>query len=58
MYFKEHGTPHFHAQYGKEHAVFDIEKIERMAGRFPKKGEQLVVDWAGKHQKDCSKTGN
>ncbi len=51
MYWNEHAPPHFHAQYGKFKASFDIETSEKMKGRFPIAGERLVKEWARQYKK-------
>ena len=52
MYFDEHNPPHFHAQYGKYSASFNIKTGQKMEGKFPKSGERIVNDWAGLNRKD------
>ena len=52
MYFNEHNPPHFHAQYGKFNAVFDIETGIKTKGEFPKIGERIVTKWAKQYKKD------
>ena len=32
-----HHTPHFHAYYQEEVGIYDIERIERLAGSFPRR---------------------
>lgn len=52
MYFKEHGTPHFHALYAEYNGVFNIESIEMIEGDLPKRAQNLVKEWAEIYQKD------
>jgi len=52
MYFKEHGTPHFHALYAEYNCVFNIESFEMIEGDLPKRARNLVKEWAGIYQKD------
>ncbi len=35
MYFREHGTPHFHAVYGEHSGVFAIDTLELIEGALP-----------------------
>ncbi len=41
-----HHTPHFHAYYQDQVAIFAIERIERIAGSLPRRQERLVLAWA------------
>ena len=50
MYYREHGCPHFHAQYGKHNAVFDINTGGKITGKFPKLGEKIVQKWARQYR--------
>ena len=51
MYFKDteqHHTPHFHASYGGQKAVFDLNG-NILAGNFPPKQTKYVVAWSDIH---------
>lgn len=51
MFFKEeHGTPHFHARYGGQIAVFTVGPPALIAGDLPRRAQRLVVNWARLHQ--------
>lgn len=52
MYFREHGTPHFHALYAEFNGVFDIETLEMPEGDLPARAQRLVREWAKRHQSD------
>ena len=52
MYWREHGPPHFHAQYGQFDAVFSIETGGKIAGKFPKKGQAIIEGWARQYKKE------
>jgi len=43
MFFKEHGTAHFHARYGGKIAVYTIEPLEAVRGQLS--GARTV--WSG-----------
>jgi hypothetical protein len=48
MYYaddKRHHTPHIHAEYGNDKAVFGIADGKLLAGEFPKRQTRLVVAW-------------
>lgn len=53
MYFDEpqhEGRPHFHATYGDDEASFDIDTLELIAGRLPRRAQRLVTEWAKEHR--------
>lgn len=61
MYFEAlepHHTPHFHAYYQEEVAVYQITPIELLAGSLPKRQQRLVEAWAELHQQDPSRIGS
>lgn len=43
-------TPHFHAYYQDEVAVYGIDPVELIAGELPKRQHRLVEAWAELHQ--------
>ena len=47
-----HHTPHFHAYYQEHVAIYDIAKIELLAGEMPRRQERLVLAWAELHQEE------
>lgn len=47
---RHEGRAHFHAAYGEDDAVFDIESLELIAGKLPRRARKLVVEWARAHQ--------
>lgn len=48
----QHHTPHFHAYYQENTAVFSIDPVELVAGIFPKKQQRLVEAWAELHKNE------
>lgn len=46
----QHNTPHFHAYYQNDVAVFSIEDIELIAGSIPKRQQHFVETWAELHK--------
>jgi hypothetical protein len=52
MYFREHGTPHFHAIYNEYNGVFDIETLEMIEGDLPGRAQQMIQEWAQRYQTD------
>lgn len=50
MYFREHGIPHFHAEYGEYTSVFSIDSLKQIEGKLPRRAEGLVREWASQNQ--------
>ena len=48
----QHHTPHFHAYYGDEVAIFSFSPIELIAGSLPRRQQRLVEAWAELHQEE------
>jgi hypothetical protein len=44
MYYKEHASPHFHAEYGDFEVTIEIES-GIVSGRFPRRALNLVLEW-------------
>lgn len=49
---EQHHTPHFHAYYQDEAAVFSIQPVELIAGNLSRKQKRLVEAWAELHDKE------
>ena len=47
---KQHHTPHIHAQYQDDNAVFDIKSGEIITGSIPNKCRKLVQAWIEIHK--------
>ena len=53
MYWKTgapHHSPHFHAYYQGEVAIYGVEPVELLAGSLPRRQRRLVEAWAELHQ--------
>jgi hypothetical protein len=48
----QHHTPHFHAYYQDDAAIFSIEPIEMARGMLPRRQCRLVEAWAELHQQE------
>lgn len=48
----KHNKLHFHAYYQGFEIVIDIQKVEVLTGKFPKKQFRLILAWAELHQKE------
>ena len=46
----QHHTPHFHAYYQEEIAVYGINPVELISGSLPKRQQRMVEAWAELHQ--------
>jgi hypothetical protein len=49
---ERHHTPHFHAYYQDDVAVFSMEPIDLIAGSLPRRQRRLVEAWAELHQEE------
>lgn len=54
MFFKpkEHDPSHIHALYGEYVGIFDLQSMKMTEGDLPRKAQDLIEEWLGKHQKD------
>lgn len=52
MFFQDHPPPHFHARYGEFEATIDIETLEVLEGRLPRRALNLVQEWAMMHREE------
>ncbi len=50
LYPREHPPAHFHALYGDEEAVFDLETLRILQGSLPNRARSFVVEWAALHR--------
>jgi hypothetical protein len=50
MYFDGHPPPHFHAEYGSDMVMVDINTLAVIAGKLPPRAMGLVIEWAALHQ--------
>ena len=52
MYPEDHDPPHFHAVYGGNEALIDINTHARFAGYLPPKALGMVMEWASRHPEE------
>jgi hypothetical protein len=55
MYYDEAhhlGRPHFHATYGEDEAMIDMDGLVVIAGELPPRARRLVVEWAHAHESE------
>jgi hypothetical protein len=50
LYFNDHAPPHFHAEYGGNEALYEIQTLQIYAGRLPRRAHNLVIEWADLHR--------
>ncbi|HYC53450.1 MAG TPA: DUF4160 domain-containing protein [Candidatus Binatia bacterium] len=50
IYFNDHFPRHFHAAYGDDEAVIDIDTLALLSGHIPGRALGLVIEWASLHQ--------
>jgi hypothetical protein len=50
MYWQDHWPPDFHAQFGEDDALIDIEHAVVLRGRLPSSRLKLVLAWAEIHR--------
>jgi hypothetical protein len=46
MYFDDHLPPHFHAEYGGNEALYEIETLRVYRGKLPRRVHNMVIEWA------------
>ena len=52
MFYNDHFPPHFHAEYGEQEALIDINTLAVIAGKLPPRALGLVMEWASLHQNE------
>lgn len=50
MYYNDHNPPHFHAAYGSEQMIVDVNTLGVISGRLTPRATGLVMEWAAQHQ--------
>ena len=50
MYFNDHLPPHFHAEYGGDEALYEIETLRVYRGRLQRRVHNMVIEWADLHR--------
>jgi hypothetical protein len=58
MFFSDHAPPHFHALYGEHEAQINIQTLEVIRGKLPRRALNLVLDWAERHQAELMESWN
>jgi len=50
IYFKDHGPPHFHVEFGEFQAGISIATLSVMDGTLPIAKRRKLLEWAKDHQ--------
>jgi hypothetical protein len=50
MYFNDHNPPHFHAQYGEDECLIEINGLTVIEGKIPSRALGMVIEWATLHK--------
>ncbi len=49
IHARDHGPPHFHAEYAGKRGVFGLKPLRLQAGTLPPRVIRLVLEWARLH---------
>jgi len=52
MFWDDHNPPHFHAAYGDDEVLVDINSLSVFAGKLSPRAQRLVIEWATIHQRE------
>ena len=52
IFFNDHDPPHFHAVYGGEEALIEIESLAVYRGELPQRALAMVLEWAALHRQE------
>jgi hypothetical protein len=52
LYFDDHFPAHFHAFYGGEEAIYEIQTLDIYSGRLPRRAHNMVLEWAFEHRNE------
>ena len=55
MQFNDHEPPHFHARYGGDEVVIEIDTLNIYSGWVPPTALRLILEWAEKYQEELRK---
>ncbi len=50
MYYDDHAPAHFHAYYGSNAALLEIDTLRVIEGVLPKRALAMVLEWAAEHR--------
>ncbi len=58
MFFDDHAPPHFHARYGGDEVVIQINPVGVLRGKIHPRALSLVIEWAHKYQQNLIEEWN
>jgi len=50
MFYNDHEPAHFHALYGEDEALIEVETLAVLRGTLPRRALALVLEWAVLHR--------
>jgi hypothetical protein len=50
MFYNDHEPAHFHALYGEDEALIEVETLAVLRGALPRRALALVLEWAVIHR--------
>jgi hypothetical protein len=50
MHHNDHNPPHFHAEYGGDEALYEIDTFRIYVGKLPRRVHNMVIEWADLHR--------
>lgn len=50
MYYDDHAPPHFHAYYGEDAVVIEIDPVAVRNGYISGRALAMALEWAGQHR--------
>jgi len=50
MFYNDHLPAHFHAEYGEDEALIEIDTLAVYRGDLPRRALALVLEWAALHR--------
>ena len=55
IFFNDHQPAHFHAIYGEDEALIEIETLKVARGQLPRRALALVLEWAALHRAELAR---
>jgi hypothetical protein len=52
LFYDDHNPPHFHARYGSEKIIVEIESLKVLEGKISPRALGLIIEWATQHQSE------
>lgn len=51
IYWRDHSPPHFHAKYGEQEIIIEIESM-KITGFMSKRAYNMVLEWTNLHKQE------